>query len=164
MSPSGIGINDSYLFVCDRDLHAVYKIELKNGNLVQRLITTDQEPTSISLGEKHFVYTDCLKLELNLVDMDKLTILKTVKFSEELFNEPFDLTFKENSFVFVKNRADTRVILYDSKLNIKYSFEFENSASLGISFVRLKNDYLMLGYASLLDTKNEFKLGLFTDF
>lgn len=163
VTPSGIGINDNYLYVCDRDLHALYKIELKSGNLARRLITTDQEPTSISLGEKYLVYTDALKLELNLVDMDKLTTLKSVKFSEDLFSEPFDLAYKEGGYVFVKNRADTKIILYDSKLNLKYSFEYDYSNSQGISYFKSsKNEFLLLGYSN--SNSKTFKLGLFSDF
>jgi hypothetical protein len=159
--PCGLCLNDTHLFVCDRELHAVFKIDIKSGNFVQKLITTDQEPVSISIGDKYFVYTDGLRLELNLVDMDKFTILKTVKFSDELFYEPFDVTFKENSFVFVKNKADTKLIVYDSSLNIKYSFDYDFSNSQAICFLRLKEDFLLLGYANMIT--NSFKLGLFSD-
>lgn len=162
IAPNGIALNDNYLFVCDRELHAIFKIEIKTGNFIQKLITTDQEPISISLGDKYFVYTDALKLELSLVDSDKLQIIKTVKFSDELFNEPFDLSYKENSYIFVKNRMDTKVIIYDQNLNIKYSFDYDGSASLGINYLKLKSDYLLLGN---LDQESKiFKLGLFSDF
>lgn len=162
ITPCGVCLNDSHLFVCDRELHAVFKIDIKSGNFVQKLITTDQEPISISIGDKYFVYTDGLKLELNLVDMDKFVILKTVKFSEELFYEPFDVAYKENSFVFVKNKADTKLIVYDSGLNIKYSFDYDYSNSQAICYAKLnKEDFLLLGYANAIT--GSFKLGLFSD-
>lgn len=52
IAPAGIAFSDSSLFVCDRELHAVFKIDLKSGNFVQKLITTDQEPVSIAVGDK----------------------------------------------------------------------------------------------------------------
>lgn len=52
IAPCGIAMNEAHLFVCDRELHAVFKIEIKSGNFVQKLITTDQEPVSIAIGEK----------------------------------------------------------------------------------------------------------------
>lgn len=52
IAPCGIAMSDSSLFVCDRELHAVFKIDIKSGNFVQKLITTDQEPVSIAIGDK----------------------------------------------------------------------------------------------------------------
>lgn len=52
IAPCGIAINESHLFVCDRELHAVFKVDIKSGSFVQKLITTDQEPISIAIGEK----------------------------------------------------------------------------------------------------------------
>lgn len=52
IAPCGIALSDSSLFVCDRELHAVFKIDVKSGNFVQKLITTDQEPVSIAIGDK----------------------------------------------------------------------------------------------------------------
>jgi hypothetical protein len=162
IAPAGIALNESSLFVCDRELHAVFKIDVKSGSFVQKLITTDQEPVSIAVGEKYFVYTDGLKLELNLVDMDKFTILKTVKFSEELFYEPFDVAYKENAYIFVKNKADTKLIVYDAAtMSVKYSFDYDYSNSQAISYVKLKDDYLLLGYWN--SVTNSFKMGLFSD-
>lgn len=108
------------------------------------------------------MYTDGLKLEMNLIDMDKFTTLKTVKFSEELFYEPFDVAYKEGAFVFVKNKADTKLIVYDAAtLSVKYSFDYDYSNSQAINYIRLKDDYLLLGYANCVT--NCFKIALFTD-
>lgn len=52
IAPCGIAMNESSLFVCDRELHAVFKVDIKSGNFVQKLITTDQEPVSIAIGDK----------------------------------------------------------------------------------------------------------------
>ena len=95
--------------------------------------------------------------------MDKFNILKTVKFSEELFYEPFDVAYKEGSFVFVKNKADTKLIVYDAHtMSIKYSFDYDSSNSQAISYIKIsKEDYLLLGYANCVTSS--FKLGLFTD-
>lgn len=94
--------------------------------------------------------------------MDKFNILKTVKFSEELFYEPFDVAYKEGAFVFVKNKADTKLIVYDATtMTVKYSFDYDYSNSQAISYVKTKDDFLLLGYANCLN--NTFKLGLFSD-
>lgn len=109
------------------------------------------------------MYTDGLKLELNQVDIDKFTIQKTVKFSDELFYEPFDVAYKEASHVFVKNKADTKLIVYDARtMTVKYSFDYDYSNAQGLCYVKInKTDYLLLGYANCVT--NAFKLGLFAD-
>ena len=175
MSPSGIALNDQFLFVCDRELHGVFKFDLKTGNLVQKILNTEQEPSGIALGEKYFVYTDSLKLELNLVDMETFNIVKCVKISDESFNEPFDVAYKENHYVFVKNRDDSKIIVYDSHLNFKYTFEYDYSNLQGITYLKSKHEFLLTGYFNSNEhahiynnncnsPKSVFKLGLFSDF
>lgn len=85
-----------------------------------------------------------------------------MKFSEELFYEPFDVAYKEGAFVFVKNKADTKLIVYDAaSMTVKYSFDYDYSNTQAISYIKLKDDYLLLGYANCVT--NSFKLGLFAD-
>ena len=166
ISPCGIGLLDKYLFVCDRELHAVFKIDLKSGNMSHKLVNSDQEPVRISVGEKYFAYTDALKLEVHLLDVDKFHVVKTVRFSDELFADPFDVSLKENGYVFVKNQSDNKVILYDGNLNIKYSFDYEHSFKLGLHFLKHKKDFLLIG--SINENRhrddNAYKLGLFSEF
>jgi hypothetical protein len=175
MSPNGVALTENFLFVCDRELHGVFKFELKTGSLVQKILNTEQEPSGISLGEKYFVYTDSLKMELNLVDMDTFHLVKCVRISDESFNEPFDVAYKENNYVFVKNRDDSKIILYDSHLNFKYSFEYDYSNLQGISYLKSKHEFLVVGYFNKDELehiynnncsshKSVFKLGLFSDF
>ncbi len=169
IAPSGVGICDNHLFVCDRELHAVLKIELKSGNLIHRLACTDQEPVTVSVGDsKHFVYNDALKLETHLLDADKFNVIRTVKYSDELFAEPFDVALKENSFVFVKNQADFKIIVYDGALNIKYSFDYDDSFKLGMHFLKLKQNFLLLGCKNTDESDRKqnlcYKIALFSDF
>jgi WD40 repeat protein len=169
ISPSGVGVCDNNLFVCDRELHAIFKIDIKSGNLLHRLMCPEQEPVSVSVGDsKHFVYNDALKLETHLLDMDKMNVIRTVKYSDELFAEPFDVSFRENGFVFVKNQADFKIIVYDGGLNIKYSFDYEGSFKLGMHVVKLKQNFLLLGCknAEEKDRKQNlcYKIALFSDF
>jgi hypothetical protein len=168
LSPAGIGLHDSYLIVCDRELHGVFKIDIKTGGLIQRLITSDQEPICLSIGEKYFAYTDALKLEMHLVDLDKFNVVRTTRFSDELFIEPFEVTLRENSIIFAKNKADCKVILYDSNFNIKYSFDYDGSNTYGMHFsTKLKKDLLILGckkYDDVTRSNRHFKIGVFTEF
>jgi hypothetical protein len=195
LSPNGIMLNnENFLFVCDRDLHGIFKLDAKTGNLVQKAVfNNDQEPSSLALcldSSKHLMFTDSLKLELNLVESTQFNlalIVKSVKLGDDYnlsINEPFDIvssqintrdTNEDNhhskesaTLVFVKHRADSKVMVYDSNLNLKYSFEYENSNFQGINYLRLngKSDLLLMGYFNTLDSdaKTRFKLGIFNDF
>lgn len=187
ISPNGIMLNnDNFLFVCDRELHGIFKFEAKTGNLVQKFIyTNDQEPSGLALlldTSKHFMFTDSLKLELNLVESSQFSVVKSVKLTDDYnlsFNEPFDIVATQiseeenntkdvSSLVFIKHRTEYKVMVYDTGLNLKYSFDYEYSNGQGINYFRLngKNDFILIGYFNPLDTdvKTRYKLGIFSDF
>ena len=193
LSPNGIMFNDNFLFVCDRELHGIYKFEAKTGNLVQKAVfNNEQEPSNLGLlldSNKHFIFSDSNSLVLNLVESTQFNfalIIKSVKLADDYnlsFNEPLDIVTSQinvkdssddshskesSSLVFVKHRAESKVMVYDTNLNLKYSFEYENSNGQGINYLRLngKNDLLLMGYFNNLDSdsKTRFKLGIFNDF
>jgi len=195
LSPNGIMLTNenNFLFVCDRELHGIFKFEAKTGNLVQKvLFNNDQDPSNLALlldSNKHFIFTDSSSLVLNLVESTQLNlalIIKSAKLPDDYnlsFNEPLDIVTsqinvrdsnEENhskelaSLVFVKHRTESKVMVYDTNLNLKYSFEYENSNGQGINYLKLngKNDLLLMGYFNNLDSdaKTRFKLGIFNDF
>ena len=191
ISPNGIMLNsDNFIFVCDRELHGIFKFDAKSGNLVQKVIyTNDQEPSSLSLlldTNKHFIFTDSLKLEMSLVESSQFNVVKSIKLTDDYnlsFNEPFDVVASQisvadlnednnaresSSLVFVKHRTESKVMVYDTNLNLKYSFEYEFSNGQGINYLRLNNksDFVLMGYFNALDTdvNTRFKLGVFSEF
>ena len=198
IAPNGITLNsDHNLFVCDRELHAIFKFDAKSGNLLQKVVlTNEQEPSGVSLlldNPKHLIYSDSLRLDLNLVETGQFSQVKSVKLTDDYnlsFNEPFDvvtslisagnakengaesaeeIVFGDSSLVFVKHRTDSKILVYDTNLNLKYSFEYEHSNGQGINYLRLngKHDFLLMGYSNGQDTadnKTRFKLGIFSDF
>mgnify|MGYP001810704608 CR=1 FL=1 len=167
-SPSGIGLLDpSLLFVCDRETRCVLKIDIKSGDLVQHIQLNEADPTGICLLErKYLIVADSFRHELSLYDADKLIKLRATKLSDEFqsFNGPYDITVLQRSsqqqqqqqqqqqddyLLFVKNRADTKVLIYDMSFNLYNYFEYEHSNLQGIaSIANMKsnrNDLLILG-------------------
>ncbi|CAF0707694.1 unnamed protein product [Brachionus calyciflorus] len=159
VSPEALSLSDNFLFVCDKESHCLFKIDLKKTSLVQRLISN--QPSSISIGNKYLVFTDLNQMELNLVDVEKFTIVKSLKLSQDFFNESVDLAFREKSFVFVKYTDDVRCFVYDPKLNFKYSFDYENSKKQGMAYIQQNgNGFLIIGKFEA----KKFKIGFFNGF
>lgn len=172
-SPSGIGLLDpALLFVCDRETRCVLKIDTKSGDLVQHIQLNDADPTGICLLErKYLVVADSFKQELSLYDADKLIKLRATKLSDEFqsFNGPYDITVlqcssqqpqqpqqpqqqqqqQDDYLLFVKNRADNKVLIYDMSFNLYNYFEYEHSNLQGISSITnvksSRNEFLILG-------------------
>lgn len=157
--PNGIGMNENNIFICEKESRSLMKIDLKKASLSSKLVI-EGEPTCLNIDEKYLVYLDSLTMEINLLDSDKLSKLRSLKLPQDFFNQIFNLVIKDKAFVAVKNRDDIRCVVYDSKLNIKYSFDYENSNLQGFSNFQLNgNNILLIGK----NEKNKFKLGFFNE-
>jgi hypothetical protein len=70
---------------------------------------------------------------------------------------------KNGSHLFVKSRSDSRVIIYDSDLNIINVFDYDFSNYLGITLLNAQDqtNTLILGSSNI---NKSFKIGYFRDF
>ncbi len=193
------------LFVSDRESHTIFRIDVKSGNLISKLILKNnlqQEPTGMCLTERHLIYVDSYKLEINVCDIssNEFVLVRNFKMftsiddgpngaigNNVLFNEPFfDICYsKSNNLIFLKNRADSKLIVYDynnanaNALTLKYSFDYDcsnfqsmshlklskssNSKNSSAAIVPTTDDYFILTGFNNIETKM-FKLGLFSNF
>jgi hypothetical protein len=188
------------LFVSDRESHTIFRIDVKSGNLISKLILKNnlqQEPTGMCLTERHLIYVDSYKMEINVCDIssNEFVLVRNFKIftsmddgpngaigNNVLFNEPFfDICYsKSNNLIFLKNRADSKLIIYDynstnaNALTLKYSFDYDCSNFQGMSHLKLpkpnknistltSDDYFILAGYNNNDLKM-LKLGLFSNF
>ena len=191
------------LFVSDRESHTIFRIDVKSGNLISKLTLKNnlqQEPTGMCLTERHLIYVDSYKMEINVCDIssNEFVLVRNFKIftsmddgpngaigNNVLFNEPFfDICYsKSSNLIFLKNRADSKIIIYDynntnaNSLTLKYSFEYDCSNFQAMSHLKLpgtksnnnnKNnlttdDYFILVGFNNIETKT-LKLGLFSNF
>jgi hypothetical protein len=170
LMPCGLIANDYQLFVCDRELHMIFHIDLRTDDVLQKLIMPECEPVNVCLlNESTLLVVDALKHELSLLDIVGRTNVKTkaAKIGDEFqsLNGPYDMcVMRESSIVAVKSRSDSRVLVYDFNFNFLYSFEYENSNFQGICSLQQVGvtqaaELLLVG--RFVDNKN-FKVGLFS--
>ena len=163
ISPNGIVMNENHLYVCDKHLHGIYKFDIKTGELLQKLSLNDAEPISMSICDRLLIYIDSLKQEINIIDTEKFNRIKWAKISDEFQcgqNGFYDLVLKQNSLIYLKNRSDSKVVIYDFDLNVKNMFEYDCCNNQGITMLKTKNEFLIIGRNN--DNKC-FKLGFFND-
>ena len=166
LAPNGIVLSDTSIYVSDKELKSVFKIDVKSGDLLNKICLIDTEPIGIAISTQYLVLIDSNSNEIKTYDLDKLKVQKVAKISEEFqsFGGCFDMAVYKNNFLFVKNRSDSRVIIFDLYLNFKNVFEFVGSNFQGMSMLRTalkQNELLVLG--KNVDNK-AFKLGYFNDF
>ncbi len=165
-TPNGLCMNESVLFVCDRELQAVFKIDIKTGDVMQKFLFTESEPIGLGLCTKFLVVVDSRNQEISTFDLDNLKVIKSVKIGEDfqsLSGGLYDVVIHQKNYLFVKSRSDTRVMIYDSSLQFKNCFEYDgaNYQGIGILGKEKMNETIVIG--KNLDNKN-FKIGYFNDF
>lgn len=167
-SPSSLAVNEEFIFVTDRELNSILKFDIKTGNLLKKLVVKDCHPTGICFYDNNYLaFADSFKHEINLIDSENLNKKsdRTVKISDEYksLNGAYDLVMKNNNFLFVKSRSDTRVIIYDLDLSFKNCFEHDFSGQQGITLVNGGDnaDGLVIGR---IDAQKNYKLSYFKDF
>ena len=154
------------LFVLDKELQAILKIDARSGELMKKVTFHESELTAISLGANFLAAVDSRQHEVILFDLIKLERINSMTINDEFqsHNGPYDVVIKQNNFIFVKSRSDSRVMIYDFDLNFKNIFEYENSSFQGLNIMKSaggSNEMLLIG--KNVDNKH-FKLGYFADF
>lgn len=167
LSPNGIAINDTHVFVSDKEWRCVVKIDLKSGDVAKKFQLEDSEPIGLAISSECLAMVDSKNQELTLIDITNLNQIKSVKISEDFqsFGGEYDIVFHRNKrSLFVKNRSDSRIIIYDLDLNFKNIFEYESSNFQGLSLLDLCqtcSQVIVIG--KNIDNKS-FKIGYFNDF
>lgn len=168
LSPNGICMNENLLFISDKDYKALYKVDLKTGDVLQKLSLTESEPIGIALCSDCLFIIDSRNQEITSIDIDKLKMKKSVKIAEDFhsYGGYYDMVIQQNNYLFVKSRSDTRVLIYDLNLNFKNCFEYDGANFQGLSWFKISdqegaNEMLVIG--KNVDNKF-FKIGYFDDF
>ena len=168
LAPNGIAMNDSHVFVSDKQWRCIFKIDLKSGDITDRLPLGDSEPIGLTVSSNCLAMADSKNQELNLISITNFNhIIKSVRISEDFqsFGGEYDLVFHQSTgSLFLKNRSDSRIITYDHELNFKSIFEYESSNFQGLSLLQLcqtNSEVIVIG--KNIDNKF-FKVGYFNDF
>ena len=156
-SPSGLALNDEFAFVCDRELKCVFKINIDNGQLINKidLISDNGEPYECSINKNYLIITDIYNHKLRLYDILTLkNINNLIVKQDDGMNGPFDIFLTENNLVIYKNYKDYQLVLTDTDFDEQICFEKISSSIIGFNFFETSNQTLIFGSTS----KKSFKL------
>lgn len=152
-----MALNDDYLFVCDKDLKAVFKINIKTGQVANR-ISIHGEPYKISVNRYHAVVTDILDHSINVYDVERMTLIKDAVIEQpDRKNGPFSVAITADNLIFIKNYQDRQMILFNFDLtnHVAFTSSLIRGGILGFTILEGFDQNLVIGVA---EKKGVYKL------
>lgn len=152
-----MALNDDFLFVCDKDLRAVFKINIKTGQVANR-ISIHGEPYKISVNRNHAVVTDILDHSINVYDIEKMTLIKDAVIEQpDRKNGPFSVSITNDDLIIIKNYQDRQMILFNSDLtnHVVFKSNLIKGGILGFTVLEGFDQNIVIGVA---ERKGVYKL------
>lgn len=101
--PVGIALNEDYLFVCDKTLRSIFKIDLKKRTVLIKVNVFDGEPYKISINRNYVVVTDTYQHHLNIYDIEDMVLIKNLFIDQpDARNGPYGVSITDDNLIFLK--------------------------------------------------------------
>lgn len=152
----GLEMNQNYLFALDRELHSLFKFNLKTGQLETRANFQSADLTSISLNNSFLTLTNSQNSLLHLIDIENLNQIKSASLKQiDQVNGYLTSFTTEENLIFVKN-SERQISLLDPNLELMACF---NEIQLKItSFCTINHQNNQMLIIGAINEKNQFKL------
>ncbi|RNA44557.1 hypothetical protein BpHYR1_038578, partial [Brachionus plicatilis] len=87
--PVGVALNNDHIFVCDKSLKTVFKINIRNRNVEAKYNIPEGDPYKISINDNYLVLTDIGLHRISVHSISDLSLINhlTIKQSDE--NGPY---------------------------------------------------------------------------
>ena len=160
-SPVGFSMNNEYLFVCDKDLRCVFKINIKNSKVMNKISLSDGEPSYCSINQSYLVVSDVLRHRLIVYDVESFVELnKIIIEQQDGANGPFTVQLTDDNSIFYKNYLDYQLVLTDVDFNQQVSFKNLKSGILGICVLQCGVHHTLV--VASIAYRNQFKFLTFS--
>ena len=158
ISPKGLVLLEEYLFVSDKELAKVYKMNFA-GDIIQKL-NFDGKVFDISLNSMFLVVSDYKAHELNLIDITRMSIVKRAPIEQvnKFEDGPFNVILTKDNLIFLINASSTDIYLYDTNLTYKASFSVKFTKLLNLTVLETFSQSLVIGSKT---NNNKYKLSFF---
>ncbi len=156
-------MSNDHLFVCDKDLRAVFKIDIKTNMLVKRVDLSNNEPYKISINKNYVVVTCPLRHSINIYEIETMALLKdTIVDAPDGKHGPFAVSITEDNLIFIKNYPDKQLMLFNFDLTDYVMFKDRRvrSGIQGFTILQCFNQTLVVGTA---EKKGVYKLICFAN-
>ena len=144
--------------MCDKELRAVFKIDIKTNMVIKRVDVPNGEPWKVSLNKNYVVVTDTLRHSLNVYEVETMALLKdTIIEQPDGKNGPFAVAITNDNLIFVKNYPDKQLVLLNFDLTEQVLFKDRRvrSGIQGFTLLECFNQTLVVGVA---EKKGVYKL------
>jgi hypothetical protein len=158
ISPRGLVLLEDYIFVSDKDLAKIYKMNFA-GDIIQKF-SLDGKVYDISLNSMFLVVTDYKAHEMNLIDINRMSLIKRVPIEQvNRFDDgPFHVKLTKENLIFLNNAACSEIYLYDINLSYKASFQIKFSKIFNMTVLDSPNQSLIIASKA---NNNKYKLSCF---
>ena len=147
--------------MCDKELRAVFKIDIKSGMLIKRVDIQNGEPYKISINNNYVVVTDVLRHAINIYEIATMAFLKDLIIEQpDGKNGPFGVSITADNLIFIKNYTEKQLILFNFDLTDNRVFKKIKGSILGFTVLECFNQTLVVG---IVEKKGVYKLTCFAN-
>lgn len=152
----GTAMNEEHLFAIDRELHSLFKFNIKSGQLLKRVNFQNADLAFISLNSSFLTITNSQSSLLHLIDINSLNQIKnaSLKQIDQLNGNLSSFTLQEN-LIFVKN-SERQLSILDSNLELMACFNEIQFKITSFCIISDQNNQLLI--IGTINEKNQFKL------
>lgn len=159
-------MSNDHLFVCDKDLRAVFKIDIKTNMLVKRVELQNGEPYKISINKNYVVVTDTLRHSLNIYEIETMALLKDTVIEAQGSDGkhgPFTVSLTDDNLIFIKNYPDKQLMLFNFDLTDFVTFKDKRVRNGIQGFTLLQCSSLQTLVVGTAEKKGVYKLICFAN-
>lgn len=156
--PIGIALDANNVYVCDKGLKAVFKIDIKTTNTLKKIDIPNGEPYKLSVNKDYLIVTDPVQHELNVYDSTNLKFIKNLSVKHvKTKNGPFTVVITDDNTIFFKNFPDAQITMVDINLNNHHVFSQVTMPIQGFTVVECSSTHKILVLGCVKE-KNKYKL------
>lgn len=156
--PIGLALDADFLYVCDKGLKAVFKMDINKGSTVARIDYPKGQPYKLAVNKSYLVVTDPVQHLLNVYDVKNLRFISNVNLEQpKAKNGPFSVYITDDDTIFFKNYADSQLAIVDIHLNQHCVFTKITSSIQGFTVLECLNNHKILVVGSIIKN-NDYKL------
>ena len=143
IQPCGIAINAQFVFVCDKQLASVFKIDIVSEECVQKISMSSESssPCRCSINQSYLILMDNIRRELRVVDINDISVIVG---SRVLDLEPYDVLLTDDNLVIYKSGSDSGLIMTDVNFENQASFKNIKTSILGYTMLQLAGKQLLV--------------------